>query len=73
MDRNQLNERLRNIHSEKELRLLCYKRNRQLRGILHGTIVDKIKIIDDYAHYTYLNSNIIGYCKIQKLYQYVTF
>lgn len=73
MDINQLNDRLKNISSEKELRLLCYRKNSKLRGVLHGAIVDKIKIIDGYAHYTYLNSNIIGCCKIQKLHQYVTF
>lgn len=73
MNVNQLNEKLRNVESDDQLSLLFFKTQRKLRGALHGKEVTIITIKNGHARYTYVDSKIKGYCKINKLYQYLTF
>ncbi|EWG08626.1 hypothetical protein [Cytobacillus firmus] len=73
MNVNQLNEKLRNVESDDQLSLLFFKTKRKLRGVLHGKEVATITIKNGDARYTYVDSDIKGYCKTKKLYQYLTF
>ncbi|OHX44775.1 MULTISPECIES: hypothetical protein [Cytobacillus] len=73
MNVNDLNKRLKNVDSEEQLSLLFFKTNRKMHGVLHGKEVAIITIKDGYARYSYVDSEIKGYCTINKLYQYLTF
>lgn len=73
MDKKELNEKLKSVESDEQLSLLFFKTKRKMRGVLHGKEVAIITIKDGYARYSYVDSDIKGYCKINQLYQYVTF
>lgn len=73
MDVNELNKKLKSIECDEQLSLLFFKTKRKMRGVLHGKEVAIITIKDGYARYSYVDSDIKGYCKINQLYQYVTF
>lgn len=73
MNVNQLNEKLRNVDSDDQLSLLFFNTKRKLHGMLHGKEVAIITIKNGHARYTYVDSEIKGYCKINKLYQYITY
>lgn len=70
MTRDELNEKLRTANSDAQLRLLFYKTKGQLRGTFHGKIVDTITVNNGYVRYTYVDSNIKGYCKVRNLHQF---
>lgn len=73
MNINELNEKLKNVETDEQLSLLFFKTKRKMRGVLHGKEVAIITIKDGHARYTYVDSEIKGYCIINKLYQYLTF
>lgn len=73
MDINELNKKLKNVESDEQLSLLFFTTKRKMHGVLHGKEVAIITIKDGYARYSYVGSDIKGYCKIKQLYQYLTF
>lgn len=73
MNVNELNEKLKSLESDEQLNLLFFKTKKKIYGVLHGEEVATITIKDGYARYSYVDSDIKGYCKIKQLYQYLTF
>lgn len=73
MTRDELNEKLRTANSDAQLRLLFYKTKGQLRNTFHGAAVDTITVNNGFVRYTYVDSNIKGYCKVRNLHHYLTF
>ncbi|KAF0816572.1 hypothetical protein KIS4809_4639 [Bacillus sp. ZZV12-4809] len=73
MDITEFNEKLQEANTDAQLRLLLYKTKGQLRSTFHGTAVDTITVKNGYVRYTYVDSNIKGYCKARSLSQYLTF
>ncbi|WP_404356856.1 hypothetical protein LG291_24840 [Cytobacillus firmus] len=73
MNIKELNEELRKVESDEQMRILIFRTEQKMRGVFHGKTVNTIIIKNGYARYTYVDSKIKGCCKIEKLHQYVTF
>lgn len=73
MTRDELNEKLRTANSDAQLRLLFTKQKANCGTHFTGQRVDTITVNNGFVRYTYVDSNIKGYCKVRNLHHYLTF